>query len=916
MKDNQLYIVEWSKYRNHQKLLLHPLDMNSCSSSCFYTDIMQDKSLYTDNRMEKQMEEQFPTRVILLGEPNSGKTNLIEFIKRNCKLTKEIHLEGIKISYVNYINTWKKIRLNLSFWNFDCKDFYYSPRQFYLHDKCQYIITVNLLKLENKNPKIRYFSELYLETWMSEVKKRGSPPLIIICSHADDPKVDTPKCIDKIEKFADSMSLTNLKIIAQVNFEEIMNYIELNSHSIRISKLFLSKNVNNCTTTCQYLLLVDEIEKQKESTPFLHWNEFKSKIFPSNYTEEEMIFFTEALKNSGVIETYLFQSTASNIIILNPFYISEIYLYIISIKTSNRNQFGYYSKSQIESVFKKFKIQESMWFEIETIFSMLNILIHLPSDEYLVSGMIYLNLHSNNFEFQDTIKLIVSQLIENKFSIGFRRRKYVSNSFHPIDFVHRLVIKFLHFPGIQIHESSKENDFYLYTSIENSFFHILIIHDNTKKQVSSINTLEIILFYPKELETSNSLFLCFFCYFIFQAPFEILSSFPRIEENATTPYLCVEIDYIFKSEFDCLKTLNDGFSKYYYIPSCIPFFHCEFNKCLYKEKKSDRIWLGSMISNSSKNYIIDVIFKEIDCFYSKNDFISFIKELIILKMAENQFFVKLIGLCTPTLSLFESRVKAKENKFIFYHKSDEDEENSEFEDFKVNIDVSDTPCDEDMFFKRQIIMILEEGTWGNLRECYTNNKDLSLKVKLKFAYDVARGLRSLNSTFSKYGQVIHGQITAKNVYIFSINENSVYDENSVHAKLGNFEKVVFGASSFSQPIRDYQYTAPEALRGSLTVPYSSNIDVYSFGILFWEILSEMIPFKELTDNYSYVEAIEMVLKGHRPAIHLVDKNYSSTVIQDCAKLTQACLSANPSERPNFEAIVDILHNMLIECDKF
>ena len=88
-------------------------------------------------------------------------------------------------------------------------------------------------------------------------------------------------------------------------------------------------------------------------------------------------------------------------------------------------------------------------------------------------------------------------------------------------------------------------------------------------------------------------------------------------------------------------------------------------------------------------------------------------------------------------------------------------------------------------------------------------------------------------------------------------------------------------SSFSQPIRDYQYTAPEALRGSLTVPYSSNIDVYSFGILFWEILSEMIPFKELTDNYSYVEAIEMVLKGHRPAIHLVDKNYSSTVIQDC-----------------------------------
>ena len=89
-----------------------------------------------------------------------------------------------------------------------------------------------------------------------------------------------------------------------------------------------------------------------------------------------------------------------------------------------------------------------------------------------------------------------------------------------------------------------------------------------------------------------------------------------------------------------------------------------------------------------------------------------------------------------------------------------------------------------------------------------------MNLKLKIALDIARGLNSL-----------------------CLNSGV-----SVHAKLGGFGSVVH--SPCSQKIDNYPYTAPEAMKASL-IPYSKEIDVYSFGILFWEILTGKTPFQEL-----------------------------------------------------------------------
>ena len=69
---------------------------------------------------------------------------------------------------------------------------------------------------------------------------------------------------------------------------------------------------------------------------------------------------------------------------------------------------------------------------------------------------------------------------------------------------------------------------------------------------------------------------------------------------------------------------------------------------------------------------------------------------------------------------------------------------------------------------------------------------------------------------------------------------------------------------YFQPLNadDIRYTAPEALKGSSVIPYSQPIDIYSFGILLWQLLSGKIP---LYDRENH-DISEQIISGKKPSI--------------------------------------------------
>ena len=488
------------------------------------------------------------------------------------------------------------------------------------------------------------------------------------------------------------------------------------------------------------------------------------------------------------------------------------------------------------------------------------------------------------------------------------RRKYEFSPQIPFGFIDKLIVKYLHFPGMTMHKTTWTNDFYLHSTEDGNynhrFYHLLIqLINNYKNNDFMSSELMISIFYP-EYEEENNLYFSFFSHFIFQSPHDLASS-PMYSTTTSIKNISILGENLQENPIGEEKNIllnfrkNKDFQKYI-IPSDIKVFDSEIHKCKLNKISGSggfgQVYLGEMKFNVSSKIINQVVFKETR-FVSFDSLRNLINECMMMKIVENQFTIKLLGLCIPSMRLLESRKRI--------HLSEEN--NSLLSSNQSQGAITFANNDEDDL-NHQILMIIEEAPWGDLTHCHEIIQEKnSTKLKLKIAFDVARGL---NSLYFKSGvKLIHRDVKSQNIFIFSLDENSVSSSDSVHAKLGDFGSIVVASPSYSQRIGNYQYTAPEALRGSLSVPYSREIDVYSFGILFWEILTGKIPFQELKENPNTCHKIEeMIIDGYRPSLDLPND------IPPCIiEIIKQCWNSKPSARPSLGKIISLL-TIILQVD--
>ncbi|GMY11146.1 serine/threonine-protein kinase sty17 [Fagus crenata] len=161
---------------------------------------------------------------------------------------------------------------------------------------------------------------------------------------------------------------------------------------------------------------------------------------------------------------------------------------------------------------------------------------------------------------------------------------------------------------------------------------------------------------------------------------------------------------------------------------------------------------------------------------------------------------------------------------------------------------------------------------------------------LKVSIDVSKGMNYLHQN-----NIIHRDLKTANLLM---------DENEV-VKVADFgvARVQTQSGVMTAETGTYRWMAPEVIEHKA---YDHKADVFSFGIVLWELLTGELPYSHLTPLQA---AVGVVQKGIRPTI---PKNTYPRLTE----LLERCWQQDAAQRPDFSEITEILQHIADESSSF
>ncbi|KAK4316390.1 hypothetical protein Pmani_012440 [Petrolisthes manimaculis] len=164
---------------------------------------------------------------------------------------------------------------------------------------------------------------------------------------------------------------------------------------------------------------------------------------------------------------------------------------------------------------------------------------------------------------------------------------------------------------------------------------------------------------------------------------------------------------------------------------------------------------------------------------------------------------------------------------------------------------------------------------------------------LRWAYQIAKGMEYLS-----FRKVLHGDLAARNILLA---------ENSI-VKISDFglSKDIYKSKNYKKKndgLVPVKWLALESLQEGV---FSTQSDVWSFGVLMWEIFSlGKVPYPGVEVDDIFVTKLEAGLKLDQP-------KYST---RELYCLMVECWNHNPMERPSFSNLQISLGDILGEAEK-
>jgi len=193
-----------------------------------------------------------------------------------------------------------------------------------------------------------------------------------------------------------------------------------------------------------------------------------------------------------------------------------------------------------------------------------------------------------------------------------------------------------------------------------------------------------------------------------------------------------------------------------------------------------------------------------------------------------------------------------------------------------------------------IYLVMEYVPQGSVCDQLKRNPNLQVKEILQIAIDTASGLNYLHK---RNPVMIHRDLKPHNLLITNAGVTKITDFGSAAL----FEP----GKTLSFSVGTPQYMAPEVIKRER---YTEKVDVYSYGVVLWELIMGEPPYGHL-DPYDVLKGI---LTGELNGY--LCKSLPHPDFPRLSNLVESCLEFVPNKRPSFDSIVIQLIDISQEYD--
>eukprot|EP00741_Cyanophora_paradoxa_P021660 tig00000241_g20906.t1 len=181
-------------------------------------------------------------------------------------------------------------------------------------------------------------------------------------------------------------------------------------------------------------------------------------------------------------------------------------------------------------------------------------------------------------------------------------------------------------------------------------------------------------------------------------------------------------------------------------------------------------------------------------------------------------------------------------------------------------------------------ILLEYGVKDLFDVLYTEKRKLSWEEKRAIAKDLAAGLAYVHER-----GIVHSDVKSENALLTEEGRYQLIDF-SMALDLSDREAI---KAREGTPVGTYSYMAPEIMRKQ---PFTTAADIYSLGIIIWELAHHQSPWLEFQDD-RIIELVTTV--DGRPRIH-------HSTPDDWAQLIMVCTDPDPARRPSARDLLSVL----------